>query len=72
MSLTRGHVILIGLVVVCTTVMGATHAIASGDITNIYIACLGSLSGHAVGFAAGQQSERARTFMEQQPTDKAR
>lgn len=55
-SLTIIHGAIVGLIVVCATVLGVSHAISGGDVTNIYVGCLGSLSGHAVGFAAGKES----------------
>lgn len=58
MNITQAHIIVIGLIIISTTILGVTHTIASGDVTNIYIGCLGSLSGHAVGMAAQVQSDR--------------
>ena len=56
MNLTQAHVVAVCLIVICATLLGATHAMGSSDITNIYVAALGSLSGHAVGYAAGQKA----------------
>lgn len=54
MNLTQAHIAVVAIVVVCTTILGYVHSLESGDITNVYIACLGSLTGHAIGYAAGQ------------------
>jgi hypothetical protein len=56
-NITQAHIVVIGLIVLSTTILGVTHAIATGDITNIYIGCLGSLSGHAIGMAAEKQQQ---------------
>jgi membrane protein DedA with SNARE-associated domain len=56
--LTVAHIACVALIVVCTTILGATGGISSSDATNIFVACLGSLSGHAVGYAAGRDVER--------------
>lgn len=55
MSITQAHIIVIGLIIISVTVLGLSHTIQSGDITNVYIGCLGSLSGHAIGMAAEKQ-----------------
>jgi len=57
MSITAAHIVVIGLIVISTTILGVSHAIASGDLTNVYIGCLGSLSGHAIGVAAQKERE---------------
>lgn len=56
MNLTHTHCIVVALVIICATLLGVSHTLQSGDITNIYIACLGSLSGHAIGYAAAKSN----------------
>jgi hypothetical protein len=52
-NLTQAHVAVVALIVVCATLLGALHTIQGDAVTNIYIACLGSMGGHAIGYAAG-------------------
>lgn len=54
--LTLGHLLVVGLIVLCTTLMGIEHALTGSEVKDIIIACLGSLSGHAVGYAAGKSA----------------
>lgn len=53
MNLTYAHAIVVVAVLVSVTILGAQHVVSGESITNVYIACLGSISGHAVGYAAG-------------------
>jgi hypothetical protein len=57
-NLTYAHALVVIVVLLSVTVLGVEHVIRGESITNVYIACLGSLSGHAVGYAAGKESER--------------
>ena len=54
MNLTYAHAIIVVAVLVSATTLGLNHLITGESITNVYIACLGSISGHAVGFAAAK------------------
>ena len=58
MNLTQTHCTVVALLVICVTLLGVAHTLDSEDITNVYIACLGSLSGHAVGYAAAKIEEK--------------
>ena len=60
MNITQAHIVVIALIVISTTILGVSHAIQSGDVTNVYIGCLGSLSGHAIGVAAQKEHDNGK------------
>lgn len=57
MNLTWAHIVVVVTVLICTVTMGADHVIRGEQVSNILIACIASLSGHAVGYAASVQAE---------------
>ena len=48
MNLVTGHVTVIGIVAVCTTVLGMAHLASPTDATDIFLACVASFSTHGV------------------------
>lgn len=58
MNLTQAHVAVVALTVICTTALGLAHVLEHSDLQTIYLACLSSLTGHAIGHAAGEAHAR--------------
>lgn len=48
MNLVSGHVLIVALVAVCSTILGMAHVLHGSDPTNIFIACIASFSAHGV------------------------
>lgn len=48
MNLVTGHVIIVGVVAVCATILGMAHILHGSDPTNVFIGCIASFSAHGV------------------------
>lgn len=57
MNLTVLHGAVVLAVILATTVLGLGHVLAGPDIQTIFVACIGSLAGHAVGYAAASRAQ---------------
>lgn len=58
MKITTMHLVVVVVVIISATIIGAKHMLTSQDLTTVYIGCLSSLTGHAVGYAAHSQDTR--------------
>jgi len=48
MNLVTGHVIVIGIVTVCATIISMAHLASPTDATDVFLACVASFSTHGV------------------------
>ena len=55
MNIGYAHAGIAAIAIIAAAVCGGLHAIAGSEVQTIIIGALGSLSGHAVGFAHGAQ-----------------
>jgi hypothetical protein len=57
MNLVTGHVIVVGTVAVCATILGMAHILHGSDPTNVFIGCIASFSAHGVASTVKGKAE---------------